>query len=966
MKIGWAKICLLLIVAASAILLMCSCNKVVIINGIRMKDGGVIETAIGDFSYEGKKVVVEYAGGETNEVDLTEDMIPEVERLKFFKMGEHDVKVVYNGTYVTTMKIKVSRHVFDDTYELQGYTCVYDGTPHRVTLNNDLPEGASIEYPYGNTFTNAGVYEVVGVISKEGYVSKTLSTQLVVEKADYDVSALTFENAEFVYDGTVKTIEVENVPENVNVRYSVYSGNVQITNAVKAGEYRVIARFENLDRNYNSIPDMRATLVVEKADYDISSVSFSDREKTYDGQNYAPSLDETSILPEGVTVSFVCYDKNGNVVSSNAGAGEYTMVAKFESDSSNYNEIPDMQAELVVNKRVIELGDGVMFDDVTVNYDGEKHSLAVVGELPRGVAVTYENNDQVFAGEYEVTANFIAIDQNETVDVERLTSYLIINPVRGDLDIDGHELTAFDLAYDKKSYSMKVVGLDTEVYSVGSIAFYLDDEEERKIEWGTPDDALVSGVTYRYSITISFADENYAKSVLLPTFSGTYTYTEIIFDDQTFVYNDAPKTIEAENIPQGTSVKYEIYLGDEKVESAINAGEYTVNAIITRDDTHRVLYDLTANLTIEKATVVATLTDKKVKYDGVYVPDFDEGYFIPAGVTYEFVATKDGSTVTACDRPGLYTIDVRFSIDEKNVNAHADLSATVLLYNIALEGVIAVNDMELVFDNETHSQTVSDLPSGVTATCEYYLGDELVSTTGVKYVGEYTVITRFTPNDDFNVADVDEIQSSITITKAYYSVQDIELTIHLSLSVFNFWYDPIGKTIDYALETDLFAVKNITITKDGVPLTFGADGEGFTNDNGEYYGYVLEFEVFSDDEKIKDCYEIQPKTGTFSYKYHQVTIGRLIKMYRVVTMEDKTVVYDGKKHTIELQRISQEDLDESVTVTYEYRDKDWRIVSTDGVSEPGTYTVIARFTTSDENAGFDTKSRTATLTITEE
>ncbi|MBQ9276804.1 MAG: hypothetical protein IJ226_04335, partial [Clostridia bacterium] len=130
MKIKSAKICLLLIIALGVILLLCSCSRVVVINGIHMKDDSVIEIAVGDFSYEGKKVVVVYAGGDTKEVDLTEDMIPESERLKFFKMGEQEVKVVYDGTYVTTMKINVSRHEFDDIYALEGYTCVYDGQPH--------------------------------------------------------------------------------------------------------------------------------------------------------------------------------------------------------------------------------------------------------------------------------------------------------------------------------------------------------------------------------------------------------------------------------------------------------------------------------------------------------------------------------------------------------------------------------------------------------------------------------------------------------------------------------------------------------------------------------------------------------------------------------------------------------------------------------------------------------------------
>ena len=54
MKIKRANICTLLIIAFCAIVLLCGCSRVVVINGIRMMDDGVIDMAIGDFSYEGK------------------------------------------------------------------------------------------------------------------------------------------------------------------------------------------------------------------------------------------------------------------------------------------------------------------------------------------------------------------------------------------------------------------------------------------------------------------------------------------------------------------------------------------------------------------------------------------------------------------------------------------------------------------------------------------------------------------------------------------------------------------------------------------------------------------------------------------------------------------------------------------------------------------------------------------------
>ena len=142
------------------------------ISGIKMANEDVIEIQAGNIAIDDIKVVVIYSDGETKEIDLTLDMIPEVEKLNFYKMGEHDVKIVVADRYTTTMKINVVRHEFDDIYKLEDQTVVYDGQPHKIEINYEVPEGTTVDYLYGNTFTNAGEYDVVAVISKAGYNSK--------------------------------------------------------------------------------------------------------------------------------------------------------------------------------------------------------------------------------------------------------------------------------------------------------------------------------------------------------------------------------------------------------------------------------------------------------------------------------------------------------------------------------------------------------------------------------------------------------------------------------------------------------------------------------------------------------------------------------------------------------------------------------------------------------------------------
>lgn len=231
-----------------------------------------IDVPYGNFSYDGITVTVDYDNGGSTEISLVEDMIPEIERLKFFKMGNQDVEVVFRKKYSTTMKINVVLNKFNDIYALEDYECVYDGLPHAVKLNHELPEGATITYPYGNVFTNAGEYDIVGVISKKGYESKTLTATLSILQAERDVSGIAFEDSTVVYNGEMRTIEATGVPSDIDVTYDYrnYNTGTKINKVVNAGKYKVIAHFTQDNANYKTIPDKEAILTIEKANYDMS------------------------------------------------------------------------------------------------------------------------------------------------------------------------------------------------------------------------------------------------------------------------------------------------------------------------------------------------------------------------------------------------------------------------------------------------------------------------------------------------------------------------------------------------------------------------------------------------------------------------------------------------------------------------------------------------------------------------
>ncbi|MBP5407872.1 MAG: hypothetical protein J6Y42_01870 [Bacilli bacterium] len=521
---------LLLFLFVIGFIIFTGCHKYVAISGIELVNKDVMEIKAGEYSFEGMKLNVIYADGEVKEIELTESMIPNVELLKFYKLGEHDVEVVYNR-YKTTMKIKVVRHDFDDIYVLNDYTCTYDGMPHRVELNYELPEGAKIDYLYGNTFTNAGEYEVIGVISKDGYNSKTLKATLKIEKADYDLSNVSFLDSTFTYDGEPKTIEATDIPEGIEVSYDIYNEEktVRMNNAINAGVYKVVAKFSSTDENYNPIPDKEALLTINKASYDMSNVHLDDYEKEYDGIEYIAKLSNESVLPSGVNVTFKYLKDDDSEVLFPVDAGTYKVVASFVGNKSNYLDIPDITSKLVIKQRMINIKDGLVFDSKTINYDRNIHSLEVVGNIPASVTLTYENNDHADAGEYKVIAHFASNNHNEAIDVETMEAFLIINKIRENVKIYDEEHQEYvevkpsdiiiktDEVTNEKT--LLINGLDLNKYVIYKYRF--TDRETNEV---TELASLVDGRIYNFEITINFVDEGENNSVILAPVSGEYTY----------------------------------------------------------------------------------------------------------------------------------------------------------------------------------------------------------------------------------------------------------------------------------------------------------------------------------------------------------------------------------------------------------------------------------------------------------
>ncbi len=441
-------ICALVSAALVTAVVCTGCGIIRYVKKIEIKDDKTYTFYAGKYDLSDVVVIATYSDGKKEEIELTEDMIPSYELTKFYKIGEQAVEIRYE-------KVKCELHVeilmnqFDDDLYFDSATYTYDGKPHSVAVSGNIPEKAQIKYPNGNTFINAGKYKVTAVLVCDGYESKTLESELTINKAVFDESQIVFKDQSFTYDGDSKIIKAENISDDeVTAVYEIYGsdGKTRIEEAVNAGVYIERLRLVFKNDNYLPVADREAKLTIEKASYDIGNIPFASQTVTYDQKTHTLVISDPSKVPIGIGVTYeiykadgLTYDKCMSVPLTDLkktdraqNAGVYLFVAKFEGNNPNYGNLPSKRAVLTIEKAKIQAPD-LTLPSLVCKYDGNTHSLKVSGTLPSGVKVTYTYNGVTTAGvktagTYTVVANLQASDkQNYAVSPSTLTATLIIN-----------------------------------------------------------------------------------------------------------------------------------------------------------------------------------------------------------------------------------------------------------------------------------------------------------------------------------------------------------------------------------------------------------------------------------------------------------------------------------------------------------------------------------------------------------
>ena len=538
-KIRILLICAL--IATLACVIFAGCAKKEQITSIALKDKGpdtVVEFQIGKFDYSAHTVVVKYESGSVQEVALTEDMISELDRLKFYQAGDHTITVKY-GEKTCQLKISVKRNTFGELKFPENNVFTYDGTEHKVELEGNIPPNATVTYVGGNSFVNAGSYDVTAVVTCSGYVTERVTTTVTVDRAKYDVSDLNLESKEVIYDGKEHSIEISGeLPEGVNAPTYYINGN-RISGAVDVGEYTVTASFSNNNPNYEPIPSMEAILKILPAEYDMGDVELIFKNesgseflfpwKEYDGEGVIFDIDNSYALKDKVKVSYTVLNEEGDAISySNTDtnikdAGIYTVKVDFSLlDTKNYKAIESKTYTFEVNKAGFDMTD-LIFESKSLEYDGNIHSLDIVfptdwDQTKFSVSYEYsyfgsneneiirENGEKVTGvstvGEYTVRAVFTVNDPNYE-QIPDVQAKLVISPKV--ISVSQYSFYNTNLIYTGDALKPGFSFDDAQNVSVGSMAIYkLDGDVYKEI-----DNAIDVG-DYRISVTVSLVDpENF-------------------------------------------------------------------------------------------------------------------------------------------------------------------------------------------------------------------------------------------------------------------------------------------------------------------------------------------------------------------------------------------------------------------------------------------------------------------------
>ncbi len=328
------------------------------------------------FDLSGLTFTVTHMSGEEKTVSARELTVYYQTDPGCLRYGDSAVIAEYHGIRAT-VPVTVSKAVYTLEDIITELSFTFDGTykgyPELVGLPIGI-DGIPLTYTATGGGASVGDYSVIitfSTSSRDYEIPSPVNATVTVEPLTREV---VWNTCDFTYDGGVKcpTAYFTDITGN-KVPLHVEGG------AITAGSgYSAIAVSD--DRNYRLVSDT-CIFNIAKADYDMSSVRWSESSFIYNGEERNVVL---TGLPHGV--SAVGYTDNAYV-----NAGVYYASVTLGYDKTNYNPPHVERHEWRISKADYDTS-GFTFTDAEYVYDGSVHYPALSGQMPigfDGIPLTY-------------------------------------------------------------------------------------------------------------------------------------------------------------------------------------------------------------------------------------------------------------------------------------------------------------------------------------------------------------------------------------------------------------------------------------------------------------------------------------------------------------------------------------------------------------------------------------------------
>lgn len=645
-------------------------------------------------------------------IDNSQDYIPE-ELTEFAEYGNISFNVknsVYSsGRYINNYETHIAtsviltREIDDDNFEY-----VYETNTSDVTINYIDQDDKILTEKTRNITTITNVGHAVFLTIPKGYTLEDIEYSSGISEVEnlsnecpaYYRPIITCENG-----GEINVYVRKNAPAKLNKEILFESGILEegvINITYNKQDYaNLLNPYYMVDQTKNYLDfeitkdEQPVTEIVNVGSY---TITFADTENiNFINNSYTVIVNPKEVVIEYSNLNFT-YSGSENTVTANILSGVVSgdavnvslennsrtnvgsNVISATLDNENYYISADcLNKEIVVDKYII-LESEIIFEDVSIDYDGGSHKLEAI--IPNFIEVSYTTNEYKDAGTYDVTATFRFAENVDTNNYSELpfttlTKKLTINRIAvplGTLDL----LERYEIEYDGTEKIIELSGeLPETSEDLVEISYNYYDELSQKIN-GYPVNAGNYTVIVKFDV---LNPKNYLpiadKEAELIVLQKEVKMLSVLFENKTVTFDNSPHTITVQNLPNEVEVSY------SNNEGFVSVGDHYIVASFSIKDEFKTNYKLNSN----DLTKTATLTINKANYDlnGI---DFTAKTYTYDGFAKNIVIDENklpsGLTVLSytgngkIDK-GSYSVVIKFNNSNANYNDVEDKIISLII-----------------------------------------------------------------------------------------------------------------------------------------------------------------------------------------------------------------------------------------------------------------------------------------------